>query len=171
MPEKRRGRFRIRLDVLALLVAAASLLWQVFDAVQKQREHISAEVVFVRQPVPGKIDINFTVHNPGSRSLFVESFETRAYVEKKASAWQTVPWTSAPAKNVIEPGQSLTATLTAKSLEELREFLQQTNPICFYFQSQGGSSVHLWMEPDLKQRVYTALAFQQPNKVLHFRAL
>ena len=170
MPEKGRC-FRIRLDVLAFLVAAASLAWQVFDAVQKQREHVSGEVVLTRQPVPGKIDISFTVRNPGSRPIFVESFEIRGYADKNASSWRTIEWPQAPKQNVIAPGQSLTMTITVKSLDELKNFFQQQSYFCFYFQSQAGSFVRLWLEPELKQRAYAALAFEQPSIILTYRVL
>ena len=170
MTEKK-SRFRFRLDVLALLVAVASFGWQVFDAIQKQREHVSGELTFIRQPIPGKIDIVFTVRNPGSRSVFVESCELRGYANKEASTWVTLPWGSAPKQNAIEPGQSLTATVTVNSLDELKQFFQQANCFCFHFQTQAGASVRLWIEPKLKESIYAALTFEQPHIVLHYRVL
>ena len=170
MTEKK-PRFRIRLSVLAFVVAVASLGWQVFDAIEKQREHISGEVTLIRQPIPGKIDIVFTVRNPGSRSVFVESCELRAYADKDASTWRTLPWGSAPKQNAIEPGQSLTATISVKSLDELKEFFQQANYFCFYFESQAGASVRLWLDPKFKESIYATLTFEQPHITLNYRVL
>ena len=170
MTEKK-TRFRIPLSVLAFLVAAASLGWQIFDAVEKQREHVSGEVTLIRQPIPGRIDVVFTVRNPGLRPVFVESFELRACADRNSTAWKTLPWNSGPQQKVLEPGQSLTATITTKSLDELKEFLQQDNCFCFYFQSQAGASVQLWMDPKLKENIYGTLAFEQPHIILNYRVL
>jgi len=164
-------RLRLRIDVLALIVAVASLGWQITDAIQKQREHISGEVTIVRQPLPGRIDVVFTIRNPGSRSVFIERCELRESGEKNAGTYRVIPWTSAPSRNVVDPGQSVTAVMTVKSLDELKDLFQIDNYMCFAFQSQGGATISLWMDEGRRQRVYADIAFKSPKATLNYRAL
>ncbi|MDO8141024.1 MAG: hypothetical protein Q6358_05950, partial [Candidatus Brocadiales bacterium] len=122
---------RLNVNIIALTVAVISLGWQIFDAINQKVSKLDIDIVFVRSPNDGKIDMKCITKNIGYKPIYLDYYSFRVYKENNSNIYNEIKWTKDINSNVIESGQSISASLEFKNLDELRKFLVLGKKIVF----------------------------------------
>ena len=153
-----------RIDIIALFVAITSLGWQIFNAINQNVSKLETEIDFIRSANNGKIELKCITRNIGYKPIYLDTFELRCYKQNGAETYNSISWSRIDtASKIIEAGQSMSASLEFKNMDELRKFFLLGKRIVILVITQSGKQKQYEITDNLKQQVIGNLEMVDPS--------